>query len=206
VLGTAGGFTWLPVGRAQLAGAQRPQHAQRFFDAATDVHVAGDAVLDDALGIDEVGRADRDAFPGMQDLIRAAHGLVRVAQQRIGDTAQFLGPGAVAIDGVNADAVNHRPFPAKVAGQFAEARDLGGTDEGEIRGIEKQHEPLAAGIAQRIVPELALMYSGKAEIRRGVGDGQHGDAMVENPARRHKDKKDSVCRQEKPGEYLKGKK
>src|SRR3990170_5764882 len=147
----ARGLAGLPVGRAQLARAQRPQDAQRLLDAAADVHVAGGAVLDDTLGIDDVSRADRDAFLGMQDLIGAAHALVRVAQQRIGDAAQFLGPGAMAFDGVDADAVNHRPFSAEVAGQFTEARDLGGTDEGEIRGIEKQHEPLAAGFAQGIV-------------------------------------------------------
>src|SRR3989344_4361781 len=173
VVQLARGFAGFPVGGAQPAGAQRAQHAQRLLHAAADVHVAGGAVLDDTLGVDDVSRADRDAFLGMQDLIGAAYGLVRVAQQRIGDAAQFLGPGAVAFDGVDADAVNHRPFLVEVAGQLTEARDLGGADEGEIGGIEKQHEPMAAGLAQGIVPDLALMHSGQAEIGGGGRDGPH---------------------------------
>jgi hypothetical protein len=46
------------------------------------------------------------------------------------------------------------------------------------------------------------MHSGKTEIGRAIGDGQHGDAMVENPARRHKYKKDSAYRQEKLGRIV----
>src|SRR5260221_6670204 len=52
----------LPVAGAELVGLQRIEHAQHFLRIAADREVAHRHEADDALGVDDEGRAQTDAL------------------------------------------------------------------------------------------------------------------------------------------------
>src|SRR5690606_23776839 len=69
----------LPVARAKLIRLQRVEHAQDLVDVAADVHVGDRNEADDALRIDDEGRALRDAFL-VENAERGAQVLAKVGQ------------------------------------------------------------------------------------------------------------------------------
>ena len=62
----------------------------------------------------------------------------------------------MAVDGIDADAENRRILRGEVLGHLAEAGHFRRTDEGEIGGIEKQHQPFALVAGKRVVRDVAV--------------------------------------------------
>src|SRR5688500_10962099 len=60
-------FALLPVAGAKLVGLQRVEHAQHFLRIAADRQVVHRDEADDALGIDDEGGAQADAFALVED-------------------------------------------------------------------------------------------------------------------------------------------
>src|SRR5262249_54991262 len=79
------GVPLLPVGAAEAAAPERLDGPQHLVRAPPDAQVVQRGRSDDALVVDDDGRAIRDALVLLEDAEGAAHGVVRVGDDRVRD-------------------------------------------------------------------------------------------------------------------------
>src|SRR5262249_30769109 len=78
----------LPLDRAALAGLQRLEDAQGLADGPADLGVVIQRVLHDAVGVDDEGRAGREAALLDERAVAAGDLAVHVRHQRIAKLAE----------------------------------------------------------------------------------------------------------------------
>ncbi len=141
------GLALLPVAGAELVGLQRVEHAQHLGHVAADRQVVDARPADDALGIDDEGRAERHAVLLVEDAegLRRARAWCRRASGREGclrsswSLRQARWTKCVSVLAPSTCA--SRSAKSRVAA--AELGDLGGADEGEVHRPEEEDLPLA---------------------------------------------------------------
>src|SRR5258708_8149975 len=149
----------LPVAGAELVGLQRIEHAQHFLRIAADREVVHRHEADDALGIDDEGGAQANAFGLVEDAERLAELALEVGQHREGKRLQVgmvLAPRQMHELGVGRGAVEHRVAVVELAVELAESGDLGRTDEGEVLRPQKHTLPLTNATLSGNVLKAAL--------------------------------------------------
>src|SRR5579883_292398 len=184
VVSSSGGlqdlFAPLPVAGAKLVGLQRVEHAQNFLRVAADREVVDRHEADDALRIDDEGRAQADALALVEDAERGRELALEVGQHRERQCLQVgvvLTPGEMNELAIGRDAVHDRVALVEFLVQLAEGGDLGRADEGEILRPEEHDLPLAL---------VGLVVD---RLERGLGVAAHHGLEVEGrelvPNRQH---------------------
>src|SRR6266853_444237 len=170
----------LPVAGAELVGLQRIEHAQHFLRIAADREVVHRHEADDALGIDDEGGAQANAFALVEDAQRLGQFALEVGQHRERQGLQVgmvLAPRQMHELGVGRNTVEHRVAVVEVAVELAESGDLGRTDEGEILRPEEHDLPFAGVALVGTILEGGLGVGAhrrlEIEGRKLVTDGQH---------------------------------
>src|SRR5216684_5384321 len=170
----------LPVAGAELVGLQRIEHAQHFLRVAADREVVHRHEADDAIGIDDEGGAEANAFSLVEDAERLGELALEVGQHREGQRLQVgvvLAPRQVHELGIGRGAVEHRVAVVELAAELAEGGDLGRTDEGEILRPEEHDLPLAGSALVGNVleggPGVGAHHRLEVEGGKLVADGQH---------------------------------
>src|SRR6266849_2955243 len=80
----------LPVARAELVGLQRIEHAQHLLRIAADAEVIHRGEADDALRVDDEGRAQRHPLALVEDAERSRQLALDVGEPRESDLAEIV--------------------------------------------------------------------------------------------------------------------
>src|SRR6185437_5815671 len=91
-----------PIRGAQLARAERADHAQGFTNAAADVGWARDRVKNRAPGVEDKGRTQRHILFVVEDAKRSRDPATLIGEQWIADAAEFTRPLPMGLGVVNA--------------------------------------------------------------------------------------------------------
>ena len=117
----------------------------------------------------------------VEHVVGGADLTLQVGDERIADIAHAtlvtrgLDPGQVAVLAVDGDRENFGVLAGEISDAIAEGRDLCRTNEGEVQGVEEQHDILAPVLGQADFLELLIHHSGGGEIR---GHLAHTQATV----------------------------
>ena len=143
----------LPIGRAEPLGAQRFQHAQGFFHAAADVHVADDLVGNHGGRIDDKSRAQRDIFFFIEHAVGLGSSVLlsSLSKGYSNPPSSSAHERWLSMESTLTPRIA-RVFGGEVLGHLAEAGHFRRTDEGEVGGIEKQHQPFSFVAARASTP------------------------------------------------------
>lgn len=133
--------------------------AEALADGASEWHVVDDLVADDALFVDEEESAVGDEFAfdlevafgvngvlASEDVVVFGDGFVDVGDDGVGNAvdaaliARGLEPGPVAEFGVGGAADDGDVAFFEFREFFLEADEFGGADEGEVFGVEEEHD------------------------------------------------------------------
>jgi len=178
-------ITRCPVGRTDfirigfnvLVGLK---NTKRLVDVASNRSLVDRHVHHHPLGVDDEQAAIRLAV-FVEDVVSGADLTLEVGDERIVDiadttlVARGLDPGQVAVLAVDGDSKNFGVLAGEVCDPVAEGRDLRGADEGEVQGVEEQHDVLAPVLGQADFLELLIHHSGGGEIG---GHLAHAQATV----------------------------
>src|SRR5580704_1480052 len=170
----------LPVAGAELVGLQRIEHAQHFLRLAADREVVHRHEADDAIGIDDEGGAQADAFGLVEDAERLGKLALEVGQHGEGqrpEVGMVLAPRQMHELRIGRDAVEHGVAIVELAVEPAEGGDLGRADEGEILRPEEHDLPFAGialvGNVLEGGPGVGAHHRLEVEGRKLVADRQH---------------------------------
>jgi hypothetical protein len=170
-------FAGRPLGRAQPAGLERLQDAQRLFDRAADVVVGHDRVAQHAFRVDDEQAALCGAGFLVEHAVRPGDFLGEVGDQRVrrpGDAV--LVERGVEPREVRVDAVGRRPEHlgvefVELVEAIGQGQDLRRADEREIERVEEKDQPLALVVGQADLPAQILRagraLGGREGERRG---------------------------------------
>ena len=184
----------LPVGRGRhlvLRGElQRVDHPQELVEVAPRARRVGEGELDLVVGPDHEDRAHGHGVAGVRvdEVVEVAHLAVGVGDDREVDRLALrlldvLGPLAVRVDGVDAQADHLDVALVELGLELGHRAQLGGADRGEVLRVREEHRPAVA----LPVVEVDGAFGGVGGEVRGVVAQQygHGALLEVRCCRRH---------------------
>jgi len=167
----------LPLSRAHFAVLLKEleglDEANDLGDRAAHRRVAERELSQHSLRVDDVGRANSVARVAVQAAILLRHLTVDVSEEDVLELAEatlsagLLDPGVVRVLAVNRGADQHRVDLLELLHVIIERDDLGRADEGEVKRVEVEDDPLAKERGKFDVAERSVGMKRRARELRG---------------------------------------